>query len=142
MTGPTGPTVTANFQSLSGGTFTASTLAVFPLTGVTGEGTAITVNPDGTLNLAPNQAYYVDFSMDARMPAGSSASANLSVDGNVVPGSGVGITNSSSTPVTESFAGSAIVRTGGTAGTLALNVQSAPQASVFTTPTFSVFKIA
>ncbi|MFB5677448.1 hypothetical protein ACE3NQ_29175 [Paenibacillus terreus] len=143
VTGPTGPTVTANYQSLTGGDVTATTQQLYPLTGITSEGTAITLNPNGTLNLAPNQAYYVDFSMDARIPAGSAASANLTLDGNGVAGSGVGLNNSGSTvTIVGSLAGSSIVRTGATAGTLALNVQSGPQASSFNTPTFSVFKIA
>ncbi|WP_375522988.1 hypothetical protein [Paenibacillus medicaginis] len=141
VTGPTAPNVTANYQYSSGAAFTTSTPAVFPLIGVTGDGTAITQNGNGTLTLAPNQAYMVDFSVDASIPPASTAGAFVSLNGTNVVGSGVTTFNSTAASQPTFLSSNAIVRTGGTAGTLALNVQGS-QATQFGAPAFSVIKIA
>ncbi|MFB5270038.1 hypothetical protein ACE41H_25105 [Paenibacillus enshidis] len=142
VTGPTAPNVTANYQYSSGPQVTTAAQIVYPLLGITGEGTAITQNADGTLTLAPNQAYYVDFSMDTRVQPGSTAGAGLYLNGGLVGGTGVSVSNNGATFVDTSLSGNGIVRTGATAGTLALRVASGPQASQFQTPAYSMFKIA
>ncbi|MDP4099118.1 hypothetical protein OIN60_20565 [Paenibacillus sp. P96] len=94
------------------------------------------------MSLAPNQSYYADFQMDARIQPGSSAGANFTFNGTPVIGTGTGVSNTGSAVAVSGMSGNAIVTTGATGGTLSVNVTSSPQASLFSSPAVSVYKIA
>jgi hypothetical protein len=138
--------VTANYLNGIGGTISTNAFTplgvTFPLVTNLSGGSAITMNPDGTINLAANQTYYVDYQVDAVTPPMVNSGAQLNFNGTFVPGTGVRYINSGTITVQTGLAANAIVQTGATAGTLALAVNSNGGTSTFSGPTVSVFKLA
>ncbi|MFB5764126.1 hypothetical protein [Paenibacillus medicaginis] len=146
VTGPTAPNVTANYLRDTGTQFTTNSAfsTTFPLTNILQNGTAITPNANGTIHLAPNQSYYVDYNVDARVPPGSNGGASLSFNGVGIPGTGSTFVNPTGALIMQaSLSASAIIESGATGGDLALRVNSSNNGtSTFTNAQVSVFKIA
>ncbi|MDP4099124.1 hypothetical protein OIN60_20600 [Paenibacillus sp. P96] len=138
ITGPTGPTVTANnLMGITSGAGNVGLAAgqIIPVPTITEQnGTAITPGPGGTFNLAANQTYYVDYRTNANSPGTVAAALTLN-------GAGIAGTNAvaTSNTITQVLAGSAIFTTA-VASNLALI--SGTAASNFGSTSVTIIKLA
>ncbi|MDP4099389.1 hypothetical protein OIN60_21975 [Paenibacillus sp. P96] len=141
MTGPTGPTVTAN--NLVAGITSAGTpefvLAggIVPLDTFLQNGTAIT-NTNGNITLAPNQTYYVDYKVNVGTTTVTGVSVAVFLNGTIVPGTNTA--DFTNPPFTTTLAGNTIVNTG--AGANILNIVNTGSSATFGATSVSVIKLA
>ncbi|MFB5269992.1 hypothetical protein ACE41H_24865 [Paenibacillus enshidis] len=145
VTGPTAPNVTANYLRDFGASFSTNSFAstTFPLTNILQNGTAITPGPGGSVNLAANQAYYVDYEVDAEVPPATNAAASLTLNGVLIAGTGAPFNNPTGGLVYKTnLSASAIIETGANGGNLSLRVNSSGNVTTFSEATVSVFKLA
>ncbi|MFB5269984.1 hypothetical protein ACE41H_24820 [Paenibacillus enshidis] len=138
VTGPTGPAVTANNLMMFGTSPGTIPNATVPVTvRVHQDGTAISPGVQGTINLAANQTYYVDYRTNANSTG--NVAAALELDGG--PGSVTGSNAvATSNGITQVLAGSAIISTGATAGNLRLR-NDGPLTSNFGSTAINVIKL-
>ncbi|MFB5764057.1 hypothetical protein [Paenibacillus medicaginis] len=146
MTGPTAPAVTANYLQDTAAPFAtnSATAVTLPLTNVVQNGTAITQNANGTIHLAPNQTYSVDYNVTAMVPPGSNGGASMTFNGGLIPGTPSTFSNpTGALTFRANLSAGAIIESGASGGDLVLKVNS----SNFGTSTFdftsvNVIKIA
>ncbi|WP_375358249.1 hypothetical protein [Paenibacillus enshidis] len=123
VTGPTGPTVTANNLSAASTTIrSVPFLGVIPVSDVTSNGSAIK-NNNGVITLAPNQTYSVNYNSVAFNSSIGTASAALALNGtalaNIIPGTQSSQTGGAPNAQTN-LSGGTIISTGGTSATVQL----------------------
>ncbi|MDP4099110.1 hypothetical protein OIN60_20525 [Paenibacillus sp. P96] len=137
VTGPTGPTVTQNNMFAAHNTVeTLAPNAVIDMLFYQQNGTAITQGPNGSITLAPNQQYYVDYRANATGPGTAGAGLYLN---------GVFIQNTNSQAVSNNnqvtLSGNTIIRTAGSSTDLDLRSLSSGN-TIYGNSTISVIKLA